>query len=139
REPNMTPHVAKNGRLSVTAYLEDYAWLGYRGLFPGHRMLRQTIMHSLSTFIESLRTGSCFKPGYAEACENLRLLARAAGVADIILMERMIRSARTGAKAIARPVAMIGIDAADLDFIQANISSLPNLRRALDTGITRKL
>ena len=54
-------------------------------------------------------------------------------------MERMIRSARTGAKAIARPVAMIGIDAADLDFIQANISSLPNLRRALDTGITRKL
>jgi len=84
REPNMTPHVAKNGRLSVTAYLEDYAWLGYRGLFPGHRMLRQTIMHSLSTFIESLRTGSCFKPGYAEACENLRLLARAAGVADII-------------------------------------------------------
>jgi predicted AlkP superfamily phosphohydrolase/phosphomutase len=38
-----------------------------------------------------------------------------------------------------RPVAMIGIDAADLEFIQANISSLPNLRRALDTGITRKL
>ena len=38
-----------------------------------------------------------------------------------------------------RSVAMIGVDAADLDFIQANISSLPNFRRALDTGITRKL
>ena len=36
-------------------------------------------------------------------------------------------------------VAMIGLDAADLDFIQANIDSLPNLRRILESGITRKL
>ena len=36
-----------------------------------------------------------------------------------------------------RPVAMIGVDAADLDFIRANLSSLPNLRRALDTGTAR--
>jgi predicted AlkP superfamily phosphohydrolase/phosphomutase len=36
-------------------------------------------------------------------------------------------------------VAMIGLDAADLDFIQANIASLPNLRRFLKSGITRKL
>ena len=40
---------------------------------------------------------------------------------------------------VARPVGMIGIDAADLDFIRANISSLPHLRRALETGITRQL
>jgi predicted AlkP superfamily phosphohydrolase/phosphomutase len=40
---------------------------------------------------------------------------------------------------VARPVAMIGLDAADLDFIRANISSLPHLRRALETGITRPL
>ena len=38
-----------------------------------------------------------------------------------------------------RPVAMIGVDAADLDFIRANLSSLPNLRHALETGITRPL
>src|SRR5882724_9088759 len=37
------------------------------------------------------------------------------------------------------PVAMIGVDAADLDFIHGNLSSLPNLRRALETGIARKL
>jgi predicted AlkP superfamily phosphohydrolase/phosphomutase len=34
---------------------------------------------------------------------------------------------------------MIGLDAADLDFIRANISSLPNLRGALETGIMREL
>ena len=37
------------------------------------------------------------------------------------------------------PLAMIGVDAADLDFIRANLAALPNFRRALDTGITRKL
>ena len=37
------------------------------------------------------------------------------------------------------PIAMIGLDAADLGFIRANISSLPNLRRALETGIMREL
>jgi predicted AlkP superfamily phosphohydrolase/phosphomutase len=36
-------------------------------------------------------------------------------------------------------VAMLGIDAADPDFIQANIASLPNLQRALASGITRRL
>ena len=40
---------------------------------------------------------------------------------------------------VSRPVAMIGVDAADLDFIRANLSSLPNLRHALETGITRPL
>ena len=40
---------------------------------------------------------------------------------------------------VSRPVAMIGIDAADLDFIRANLSSLPNFRHALETGITRPL
>lgn len=38
-----------------------------------------------------------------------------------------------------QPVAMIGVDSADLDFIRANFSSLPNLRRAIETGVTRKL
>jgi len=84
REPNMTPHVAKDGQLSVAAFLEDYAWFGYRMLFPSRRMLRQTIMHSLSRFVESLRSGSCLKPGYAEACANLRRLAMAAHVAESI-------------------------------------------------------
>jgi len=41
--------------------------------------------------------------------------------------------------AVSRPVAMIGVDAADLDFIRANLSSLPNFRHALETGITRPL
>jgi predicted AlkP superfamily phosphohydrolase/phosphomutase len=36
-------------------------------------------------------------------------------------------------------VAMIGIDAADLDLIQANLASLPNLRRIFESGIRRKL
>jgi len=41
--------------------------------------------------------------------------------------------------AVSCPVAMIGVDAADLDFIRANLSSLPNFRHALETGITRPL
>ncbi len=36
-------------------------------------------------------------------------------------------------------VAMIGIDAADLGFIEAHRNSLPHLRRALDSGIRRPL
>ncbi len=36
-------------------------------------------------------------------------------------------------------VMMIGLDAASLDFILASLPSLPNLRRALDTGVLRRL
>ena len=36
-------------------------------------------------------------------------------------------------------VAMIGLDAADHDFITANLHELPNLKRAREAGVTRKL
>ncbi len=60
--------------------IEDYAWLGYRALFPRHRMLRSTIAEALRVFAETIRTGHPFRPGYSDACANLRLLALASGV-----------------------------------------------------------
>jgi len=137
REANMTPHVTKTGRVSVAARLSDYACLGYRFVFPARRLLRYTITQALSVFVESLRLGRPFQPGYSEARTNLGLLALANNVADATITsgERMGNSEQPGH----RPVAMIGVDAADLDFIRANLSSLPNFCRALDTGITRKL
>ena len=36
-------------------------------------------------------------------------------------------------------IALIGIDAADLDFIQSSLSSLPHLHHALDTGTLYRL
>ena len=85
REANMTPHVTKTGRVSAAALLSDYARLGYRFLFPARRLLRHTITQALSVFVESLRTGRPFEPGYAEARANLRLLALASGVADVTM------------------------------------------------------
>ena len=38
-----------------------------------------------------------------------------------------------------RRVAMIGLDAVDLDFVRGNLGSLPVLKRALDTGLIRRL
>ncbi len=38
-----------------------------------------------------------------------------------------------------RRVAMIGLDAVDLDFVRSNLAALPNLRRALECGVTRPL
>jgi predicted AlkP superfamily phosphohydrolase/phosphomutase len=38
-----------------------------------------------------------------------------------------------------RKVLMIGLDAASLDFIQTSLPSLPNLRRAIETGMIRRL
>ena len=40
---------------------------------------------------------------------------------------------------MAPKVMMIGLDAASLDFILASLPSLPNLRRALDTGVLQRL
>ncbi|MGC2182028.1 MAG: Gfo/Idh/MocA family oxidoreductase [Terriglobales bacterium] len=79
-EPNMTPHTTKRNRLSPAMRIEDYAWLGYRALFPRHRMLRSTIAEALRAFAETIRTGHQFRPGYSDACANLRLLALASGV-----------------------------------------------------------
>jgi predicted dehydrogenase len=83
REPNMTPHVTRNNRVSAAARLEDYAWLGYRFLFPARRLLRLTITRALNVFVESLRVDRHFQPGYAEARANLLLLALASGVTDV--------------------------------------------------------
>jgi predicted AlkP superfamily phosphohydrolase/phosphomutase len=41
--------------------------------------------------------------------------------------------------AVSRRVMMIGLDAASLEFIKSSLASLPNLRRALESGITRTL
>lgn len=38
-----------------------------------------------------------------------------------------------------RKVMMIGLDAASLDFIRASLPSLPNLRRAVENGVLRRL
>jgi len=82
REPNMTPHVTNNCQVSAAARLEDYAWMGYRFLFPTQRMLHYTITEALNVFVESIGADRHFKPGYAEACANLRLLALASGVTN---------------------------------------------------------
>ncbi|MEP6657131.1 MAG: alkaline phosphatase family protein, partial [Betaproteobacteria bacterium] len=36
-------------------------------------------------------------------------------------------------------VMMIGLDAGSLDFIEASLSALPNLRRAIESGVRRRL
>jgi len=85
REANMTPHLTRTGRLSTANRLSDYAWLGYRFLFPTQRLLRYTVTTALSRFVESIRTGGPFHPGYAEARLNLRLLALASGATEVTL------------------------------------------------------
>jgi predicted dehydrogenase len=80
REPNMAPHTTKRNQWSLATRIEDYAWLGYRALFPGHRMLRSTIAEALGVFAETIRTGDQFRPGYSDACTNIRLLALASGL-----------------------------------------------------------
>jgi predicted AlkP superfamily phosphohydrolase/phosphomutase len=40
---------------------------------------------------------------------------------------------------MSRKVLMIGLDAASLDFIRSSLPSLPTLRRAIDTGVVRRL
>lgn len=82
-EPNMTPHITKRNRLSLAARIEDYAWLGYRALFPSRRMLRSTIAQALCAFVETIRTSRQFHPGYSDARTNIRLLALASGVASV--------------------------------------------------------
>ena len=83
REPNMAPHVTRlEVGESLREQLTDYAVLGYRFLFPGRRMLRYSIHQALMKFLDSVRDGGGFEPGYAEALRNVRLLARAAGFAD---------------------------------------------------------
>lgn len=85
REANMTAHVTQTGRLSMATRLSDYAWLGYRFLFPTQRLLRYTVTTALNRFVESIRTGGPFHPGYAEARSNFRLLALASSAADVAL------------------------------------------------------
>jgi predicted dehydrogenase len=83
REPNMAPHVTRleTGE-SMREQLTDYAVLGYRFLFPARRMLRYSIHQALTKFMDSVRSGGGFEPGYNEAIRNVRLLARAAAFAD---------------------------------------------------------
>jgi predicted dehydrogenase len=82
-DPNMAPHVTRPNRLSLAARVTDYAWLGYRALFPSHRMLRYTIAQALGAFVETIRTTRPFHPGYSDARANLRLLAMASGMASV--------------------------------------------------------
>jgi predicted AlkP superfamily phosphohydrolase/phosphomutase len=42
-------------------------------------------------------------------------------------------------KTTATKMAMLGFDAADFDYIKGNLLSLPNFRRALDVGVSRRL
>ena len=43
------------------------------------------------------------------------------------------------AEAAAPKLAMIGFDAADVDYIRSQLPSLPNFRRAFDSGLSRRL
>ena len=72
REPNMAPHTTKRNQLSLATRIEDYAWLGYRALFPRHRMLRSTIAEVLGVFAETIRTGDQFRAATSDACTNIR-------------------------------------------------------------------
>lgn len=83
REPNMTPHITKRNRLSGAERIEDYAWMGYRALFPRHRMLRSTIARALCAFVKTIRTGGQFQPGYSDAHTNIRLMALASGMVAV--------------------------------------------------------
>lgn len=82
-EPNMAPHITRRNRLSLAARMEDYAWLGYRALFPSRRMLRSTIAQALCAFVETIRTSRQFHPGYSDARMNIRLLALASSMASV--------------------------------------------------------
>jgi predicted dehydrogenase len=83
REPNMAPHVSRlETGGSLREQLSDYAVMGYRFLRPGRRMLRFSIHQALTKFLDSVRSGGGFDPGYSDAIRNVRLLARAAAFAD---------------------------------------------------------
>src|SRR5579862_4857540 len=43
------------------------------------------------------------------------------------------------AEAAAPKLAMIGFDAADVDYIRSQLPSMPNFRRAFDSGVSRRL
>ena len=50
-----------------------------------------------------------------------------------------IGGSRIRIAAMSSRVMMIGLDAGSLDFIEASLSSLPNLRRAVESGVRRRL
>jgi predicted dehydrogenase len=79
-EPNTALHVDPAGaaRNRLVAWALDAVSLGYRGLRRSQSMGQASIRGALSAFVESLRTGSPFAPGFADGLRNARWVGAAA-------------------------------------------------------------
>ncbi len=79
REPNMALHVEKNGTSQNRAIgvLRDMLLLGYRGFRRSESMGRASIRKALKTFIDSLRMGLPFVPGFSDGLRNAMWVAAA--------------------------------------------------------------
>jgi predicted dehydrogenase len=79
-EPNLALHVVLAGRRPnrLAAWSLDAAALGYRALRPSQRMGRATIRGALGAFVDGLRSGRDFSPGFEDGVHNARCVAAAA-------------------------------------------------------------
>jgi hypothetical protein len=57
--------------------MRDITVLGYRALRRSHSMARYSIHAALNAFVEAVRRGSPFAPGWDEAVRNMRGLEAA--------------------------------------------------------------
>lgn len=71
-EPNMALHVEKEGAFHnpVVAWLIDAVALGYRGLRRSQSIGRASIRDALAAFVQSVRTGAPFAPGFRDGVRN---------------------------------------------------------------------
>lgn len=78
-EPNMALHLDKNGvsQNRATAFLIDIFTLGYRAFKRSESMGRASIRAALKAFIDSLRTGDPFTPGFNDGFRNALWVAAA--------------------------------------------------------------
>ncbi|MGH7553306.1 MAG: Gfo/Idh/MocA family protein [Longimicrobiales bacterium] len=79
-DPNMALHVEPINapRSPLVRWSLDAAALGYRACRRSQSIGRASIRGALAAFVDSLRNGSPFNPGYKEAIRNARWVAAAA-------------------------------------------------------------
>ena len=87
-DPNMAIHVSRNGRGRLASWCVDGAVFGYRALRRNRSMSRSSIRRALSSFVEALRKGTPFCPGFEDA------------VVNALWVEAAARSAASGGRAM---------------------------------------
>lgn len=79
KNPNMTIQILpkNDSKYGLRRRFEDLAFFGYRGLRRNRSMLRSTIRASLGFFLEAVKSGKPFSPGFEDAVYNALCLEAA--------------------------------------------------------------